>query len=181
MNPTHQLRSAILTAMLFACPIPASADAILTLLPTNGNVAGPAGSTVGWGYEITNTDRLNWFVSTALNADTFANGPPTLLFDFPIVAPGSSVTRSPDLLTGSGLYRLDWDIFAPAGLVNSGNFTLSGEWWDGYPLGGGSLVAPAMDTSAPYSAAVTGVPEPRTMVLLFTAASILWYLRLRNT
>ena len=53
--------------------------------------------------------------------------------------------------------------------VNSGNFTLSGQWYDGDPFNGGNLIADATDTLLPYSATVTGtssVPEPSSFLLL---------------
>jgi len=69
-----------------------------------------------------------------------------------------------------GLFELQWDQSAPAGFVNSGNFVLSGQWWDGDPLNGGSFIAGAVDTAAAYSATVssptTSTPEPSGALLL---------------
>jgi hypothetical protein len=116
-------------------------------------------------------------VTTALSADSFLNGTPTLLFDFPIIAPGATVTEAFNAGTGTGLYQLTWNAGAPNGFVNSGLFILSAEWWDGDPLSGGSFIAGATDSSAPYAASVgaSAVPEPRILLLLgFGAALVVW-------
>lgn len=162
---------------------PVSADVMVSLLPSDGNISGPPGSTIGWGYSLTNTDPSNWFVSTNLNADSFSNGTPSLLFDFPILAPGGSVTEAFDSVNSIGLYELIWDPGAPVGFVNGGNFTLSGEWWDGDPLNGGNLIAAAPDVSLAYSATVTqgsssAVPEPSSWVLFVSAISVMFWRRL---
>ena len=160
--------------LFFSLTHPASADVMFTLLPSGGNVSGPPGSLVGWGYSLTNTDPSNWFVTDNLNSDSFSNGTPTLLFDFPILAPGDTVTETFDSVNSIGLLELQWDVSAPSGFVNSGNFTLSGEWWDGDPLNGGGFIATAPDIALPYSATVVQgsptptVPEPSSWLLCLT-------------
>jgi hypothetical protein len=146
-----------------------------TTLPANGNVAGAAGSVVGWGYSITNQSAADWLVTTNLTADPFQNGNPTLLFDFPFLAPGQTVTESFNPASSFGLYELAWNSNAPANSVNSGNFVLSAQWWTGDPTGTGVLIADATDVSAPYSASVgssTVVPEPSSFLLLISAAAV---------
>jgi hypothetical protein len=160
----------LVAGLLFLLTCPASADIVFTLLPAGGNVSGPPGSLVGWGYSLTNTDPSNWFMTTDLNSDSFSNGTPTLLFDFPILAPGDTVTEAFDPVKSIGLYELQWDPSAPVGTVNSGNFVLSGEWWDGDPLNGGNYIADAPDTALAYSATVTrptsATPEPSGLMPL---------------
>src|ERR1017187_10321049 len=154
----HEIGEMLMRKRLFLQPIlvvglflfllgSASADVIFNLIPSDGNVLGAPGSIVGWGYSLENTDSANWFMSTNLNSASFSNGTPTLLFDFPIVAPGGTVTETFDSVNSIGLFELQWDVSAPAGFVNTGNFTLSGEWWHGDPLNGGSFIA-----AAPYIA-----------------------------
>lgn len=155
-----------------------SAGTIFTIIPSDGNVSGPPGSVVGWGYSLTNNDTSDWFVSTALNSDSFSNGTPTLLFDFPIIAPGDTVTESFDAVNGIGLFELAWDDSAPAGFVNSGNFVLSGQSWTGDPFSGGSFIADVPDTALPYTATVGGappseVPEPSSFVLLVGGTALM--------
>jgi hypothetical protein len=177
----------LLVAGLFVfLPCAASADVLFTLLPIDGNISGPPGSLVGWGYSLTNTDPSNWFVSIGMNSDSFSNGTPMLLFDFPILAPGGAVTEAFDSVNSLGLFDLQWDVSAPGGFVNSGNFTLSGEWWDGDPLNGGNLIAGAPDIASAYSATVTtptsAMPEPSSFVLLAGAVVLLMSFRIaRNS
>src|SRR5579863_2708633 len=118
-------RTGILKAVFLVClALPLAADTVIfTLLPTDGNVSGPAGSTVGWGYSIANNSDTDWFVSTNLNPDSsFLDGIPTALFDFPDLAPDTTATESFDSVSGIGLYEFVWDPAAPAGDTNSGNF-----------------------------------------------------------
>ncbi|SPQ02049.1 conserved exported hypothetical protein [Candidatus Sulfobium mesophilum] len=131
-------------------------------IPESGNIAGPPGSTIGWGYTISNDDPDNWLVLIGLNADIFQQGATALIFDFPIVAPGSLLSVPYDGF--NGLYQLTWDLSAPIGFVNSGTFTLSAEYWNGDPLTGGTFIESAQDRSSPYKATV--IPEPSTFLLL---------------
>ena len=62
-----------------------------SLIPASGDVSGPAGSTVGWGYTLTNDTAL-WIQPMGVSAGAFLNGTPNLIFDFPAVAPNSFVT-----------------------------------------------------------------------------------------
>jgi hypothetical protein len=74
-----------------------SADSItFSLLPGDGNLSGAPSSLIGWGYSITNNSTADWFLATGLNSDSFSNGTPTSLFDFPEVGPGQTVTEAFD-------------------------------------------------------------------------------------
>ncbi|HLK66556.1 MAG TPA: hypothetical protein VKU19_24145 [Bryobacteraceae bacterium] len=171
------LQSILVTGLLLLSTGPLSADAVFTLLPPDGNVFGAPGSLVGWGYSLTNTDPSDWFMSSDLNSDSFSNGTPTLIFDFPILAPGATVTEVFDPVNSIGLFELQWDPSAPAGFVNSGNFVLRGQLWDGDPLNGGSFIADAIDTAVAYSATVssstTSTPEPSCALLLSSGIALL--------
>jgi hypothetical protein len=149
---------------------------IFSTLPGTGSVAGPAGSTVGWGYSITNTSDTNWLVLNGISAGSFANGSPKELFDFPILAPGTTATLEYDALNSLGLYQLTWDPTAPDGFVNSGNFVASAEWWDGDPFADGKFLAAADDQKAAYSAMVTAtaVPAPSTLLLMAIGLAAIW-------
>jgi hypothetical protein len=160
-----------LTALLFSCfSCPLAADSLtFSLLPPGGTVTGSPGSTVGWGYSITNNSTLDWFIATGLNPDSsFSDGTPLSLFDFPNIGPGASAVESFDSVNSIGLYQFSWDPSAPSGDSNSGNFALSGQWWDGDPLNGGNFIANAIDTTAMYTAIVdnsTSSPEPMSAFL----------------
>jgi len=176
MKTSRCLQLILLAGVLLSWASPVSADILFTTIPADGNVFGPPGSLVGWGYSITNTDTSDWFVSTDLNSDSFSNGTPTLLFDFPDLAPGTTVTEAFDPVNSIGLFELQWDPSAPIGTVNSGNFILSGEWWDGDPLNGGNFISDALDTSAAYAATATGsvsTPEPGGFPLLVAGFAIM--------
>ena len=157
MNTRHFCVAIALVAVFLWVGCPVWADSItFGLLPSDGNVSGPAGSLVGWGYSITNESATDWFFATDLNSDSFSNGTPNMLFDFPEFAPGANVTEAFDPVNGIGLYEFQWDPSAPVGYVNSGDFTLSGQSYDGDPFNGGNFIADATDTLSPYSATVSG-------------------------
>lgn len=161
-------------------------DVTLTLLPA-ADLSGPAGSTVGWGYTITN-NTSNWLETLSVDAGSFTNGTPNLVFDFPNVGPDSSVTEDFSLATTvscssppCGLYEFTWDSSAPVGTVNSGTFILSSEYFGGDPSNPSSTdLGPAPDASADYSVAastVSTVPEPSTVFLGLTGLFTLFLAR----
>jgi hypothetical protein len=125
------------------------------------NVTLSTGPTVtGWGYAIQNQSSTEWLVTTGLSAGAFQHATPDLIFDFPDLAPGTTVTVPYDPVTQAGLYQILWDQNVPAGFVNSGTFTLTAEWWSGDPGAGGSFISNAPNASQPYTATIT--PEPAT-------------------
>jgi len=80
---------------------------------------------------------------------------------------------------------LQWDEGAPSGFVNSGDFTLSGQWYDGDPFNGGNSLADATDSLLPYTATVTGslgsVPEPSSFLLFASGiVAIVGWRKLRS-
>jgi hypothetical protein len=158
-------------------------DTTLTLIPASGDVSGPPGSTVGWGYTITN-NTAEWIQTMNVSAHPFQNGTPNLIFDFPAVAPDGSVTLDFSLVATPscvsppcGLYELTWDSGAPKAFTNSGTFTVSSDFFSGNPSTPGSVdLGPAPDASAAYSATVssTGVsPEPSSLLLLVSGLGVL--------
>lgn len=153
------------------------ADDVLefTLIPESGDVSGPAGSTVGWGYSITNESTTDWLLTTNMQSDSFLYGTPNLLFDFPEVAPGQTVTEDFDPVALTGVYEDVLDASASPGSVDSGNFVLSAQWYDGDPFNGGNYIADAPDTNAAYSATVIGssTPEPGSFLLISGGLALL--------
>lgn len=141
----------------------------VSLLPTTGEIAGAPGSTIGWGYSITNLDTTAWLSFSGLSTDPFANGTALSLFDFPTLAPGASVTV-PFLVDTQGLFQLTWDLTAPVGTVETGTFLLTAGWYDADPFTGGQFLDSAATLPAAYIATVTAppdapVPEPSTLLL----------------
>ena len=133
-------------------------------LPT-GDISGPAGSTIGWGYTITN-NSTDWLWATDVaSTDNFQHGTATTdPFDYPALAPGSSVTVDYTAV-GLGLADLTWDDDAPAGYVNSSTFQLTSYFYDGDPFAGGNYIGPAGTHEAAYTATVMApVPEASTLV-----------------
>jgi hypothetical protein len=181
MNTRNYCKVTLFAGLVFCMASPIWGDSItFDLLPLDGNVSGPAGSLVGWGYSLTNDSTDDWILATDLNSDSFSDGTPTSLFDFPDLAPGATVTEAFDPVNSIGLFELQWDVSAPNGFVNSGDFVLGGQWYDDDPFNGGNFIADATDTSLAYTATVTGsvssVPEPSSFLLLTSgiAAIIRW-------
>lgn len=55
--------------------------------------------------------------------------------------------------------------------------TLSGEWWSGDPLAGGTLLRPADAVSAQFAVLVpapTAIPLPGSVLLLGSGLGLLW-------
>jgi hypothetical protein len=191
----------VIAIILVFMPVIAQADSLsytFVLIPPDGAVAGPQGSTVGWGYEITNESTTDWLLVTGVGASPFLNGTPdSSIFDLPILtptAPGNdhSVNFNGNGGVGTqGLYQLTWDTTAPIGFVNSGTFTISAEWWVGDPSNGGTFVDVALldplDEYPTYSATVTApaeatVPEPSTLLLVLPTLAVLGIsVRMRRT
>lgn len=173
-------------ALLFAS-VPAWTAEIYSfgLLPSSGSIAGLPGQTIGWGYALANQSTSQWLVTTGAAPGAFQNGTPNLVFDFPILAPSSSVTMPFNSAALTGLLALTWDATAPLGAVESGSFLLNAEWWNGNPLAGGRFAGLASPTSQSYSARVgAAVPEPATSVLIalpLLAAGVMRRLRRRQS
>ncbi len=148
----------------------------------SSNIQGPPGSTIGWGYSITNNSTSDWLVATDLNAGTIQFGVLDIIdyFDFPVIAPGATASQPFNAAAFTGLAALTWDASAPVGFINLGNFDLSAQWWTADPFSGGSLIANATDAFAPYSATVVPTPEPFSLMLLTTELVVIFVCTLRN-
>ena len=173
------MKAFVLAVLLSAVPTVAADIYTFGLIPVDGSIAGIPGSTIGWGYSIENQSSSLWLITSGLDGGVFQHATPNLIFDFPDVGPGQTITAAFNATTLAGLYELTWDASAPAGFVNSGGFILAAEWWDGAPQNGGSFVSSAPTATQFYTAAVTGVPEPATMGVV--AVSLLLLLVIRTT
>src|SRR5947209_3345811 len=90
MNRTsHITLCTIAFTALITIPCPAADVYDFALLPADGVISGDAGSTIGWGYSLTNRSSDKWLVTTGLSADPFIASQSKSLFDFPDLAPGT--------------------------------------------------------------------------------------------
>jgi hypothetical protein len=158
----------------------ARADSLsFTTLPNPGNVSGTAGSTVGWGYSITNDSASDYLDISAIDSDLFAatDGiPDASIFTFPNLAPGQTISQAYDPADALGLFQFTWNAGLPAGTTEAGQFTLYGAFCDPsvdfFCAEDGTVLSTAL-ASAAYSATVipsssTPVPEPSSFLLLFS-------------
>ncbi|MTV36040.1 hypothetical protein [Duganella radicis] len=171
----------LLLQVLMAMLMPLTAHALpftftLSAVPAAGVVNGLPGQTVGWGYQLVNTDTSNWFVPTQLNATSFSLGSPDAsYFDFPILAPGATANAVFDQILHTGLYGVQIFPFALPGQMDSGFFTLSGEWWSGDPLAGGIFLqtAAGVQVAATLEVGIAALPEPGSLLLLAPGVALL--------
>lgn len=176
--------AALLLKLLWWAPVASATPFVFTFAAVPaGAVTGNPGDTVGWGYQLVNTDTLNWFVPTQLNASSFSIGSPDAsYFDFPVLAPGATVAAAFNAATHTGLYGLQIFPFALPAMHDSGSFSISGEWWNGDPLAGGTFLQVSDVLLAPLSVAVagTGVPAPGSLSLLVAGLSLMWLVQRRR-
>ena len=189
---SSSIRSVVILAVVtFAVAASAFPDDItLSLIPASGTVSGPPGSTVGWGYTITN-NTAEWIQTMDVSSDPFQNGTPNVIFDFPAVAPDSTVTLDFSFVAGGGcalppcgVYQFTWNSTAPVGFTNAGTFTVASDLYSAQPGTPGAMdLGPAPNATAAYFATVgtTGVvPEPSSLLLLASGLAPLVLLRRRN-
>ncbi len=139
--------------------------------PNPGNVSGIAGSTVGWGYSITNNSASNYLALTGIDSDLFlaVDGTPNAaIFDFPVLAPFQTITESYDPVNFFGLFQFTWNPAVPVGTTETGAFTVFAQFCDAADLSncGGTVSASADYTAAVISTFPAPVPEPSSFLLL---------------
>lgn len=140
-------------------------------LPTGGTTNGTPGSTVDWGYSITNNSSTQWLLLLALNTtQSFFNGTPNNnVFSYPLLAPNQTLTAT------NGLFEFTWNTNAPIGFTNSGLFDLTGLFCTDSTLSNCS--SSVLDVYSSYSATVTPVPEPAPLLLLPPCLALCWVLK----
>lgn len=153
----------------------------LNLLP-GSSIQGNPGDTIGWGYSIVNNSP-DFLETTGLNVGLFPSGfTPNNIFDFPIVAPNSTVTLDfSTVVTGAcsfpdcGIYEVMLDPSLKPGTSVSGTFDVTVELFSGDPFNGGMDLGPGADLTADFTAtaASASVPEPSTFLQLSTALLLL--------
>ncbi len=143
--------------------------------PADGIVQGPAGSTLGWGYTITNNssyDLLLYLIDTSVSA----NGvPDTFVFDYPYLAAGATATV--DYAPGvSGLFEFTWNPGVADGTTETGFVNLTGDLLD-VDFNLVETVVLTASYTAIVTPASTAVPEPGTLILLGSGLAALAGLR----
>jgi hypothetical protein len=145
--------------------------------PGSGSISGAPGSTIGWGYSITNDSSSDWLVILAVTTTAdFSNGVADgSIFDFPIIAPGETDSMAFSSVAGTGLYQLTWDPDAPAGAVNLGQFDITGLFCGDASFDGCSDTT--VDEFSSYQASVvaTITPEPSTILLFVVGLVVLLF------
>jgi hypothetical protein len=158
----------------------ATADSLIFIV-TPTDVSGPAGTTVGWGFTITNTSTTSDYLDiSGIDSDLYAatdGTPDASIFLFPNLAPGQSVTQVYDPITGLGLFQFTWNVGLATGTTETGKFRLYGAFCDPRVdqfCAEDSPVASSVLATEAYSASVgpasgTPVPEPSSILLLLSA------------
>jgi hypothetical protein len=153
----------------------ARADSLsFTTEPNPGNVSGIAGSTVGWGYSITNNSMSNYLDLTGIDSDLFLatdGTPDASIFDFPVLAPLQTITEQYDPANFIGLFQFTWNPGVPVGTTETGQFTVYAQFCDAPDL---SHCGSTVSASADYTATVisnfpASVPETSSFLLLVSA------------
>ncbi len=145
------------------------------IVPDTGAASGAPGSTIGWGYSITNSSSTDLLVTLDANEDSVLDslGTVNAIFDAPILAPGSTATENYDPTTMSGLIQLTLDPGLPVGTTATGYIFIDAMFctaldpMTGMPVNCG----PDIPESVSYNVTVTPppgtpVPEPSSMLLL---------------
>ena len=176
MAAVRKWQCALAMVMTLAAVPAAQADPFtFSLLPASGDIEGEAGVTIGWGYTITNPNPDYWLEITSFAPGSFVNvSAADALLIPPILAPGQTESVLYDPLTAEGLFQITWEVSAPVGFRNDGQFKLSGQFLDGDPFLGGAFLFDAEDQFAEYSATVIApsqVPEPATLLMMGAALS----------
>jgi hypothetical protein len=174
------LAAILAVSLILAAPtVRADGDSLtFTLIPAD--VSGPAGTTVGWGFTITNTSTTTDYLDiSGIDSDLFAstNGTPDAsIFLFPNLAPAQSVTQVYDPLDGLGLFQFTWNSGVAVGTMETGQFRLLGAFCDPtidqFCAEDDSVTSTVLATGM-YSATVTGssgapISEPSASLLLIS-------------
>jgi len=191
----HSMWLFLIAIVLLATTTGARADSLsFTLIPSDGAVSGPAGTTVGWGFSITNTSTsADYLDLSGIDSDLFAsaNGTPDAsIFPFPNLAPGQTAIQLYDPVDNLGLFQFTWNSGLPVGTTESGQFRLMGAFCDPsvdqFCAEDGSVASTVL-ASADYSATVspsgvvtTPTPEPSSVGLMLAGIGLMLMTRKRT-
>jgi hypothetical protein len=159
----------------------AAAAGPITLIPQDGTIAGLAGSTVGWGFQLP-ADAVNWISITGvvtLGEDNPALGVFTDFIspqggpDFGALAPaGPAWEQNFDAANFQGFGSYTIDPGAIAGDHNSGTFLVLYETFTDNPATCGSCFDSSGTAFLDFRVDVVAAPEPGTALLAGLALGI---------
>jgi hypothetical protein len=168
--------------LLVMCAGTLAAGPVLTLDPLDGNVSGPAGGVVGWGFTLT-SDSSQWVsvIGTVLLFES--NSSLGIYLDFigteggpvsGILAPGSPAwTEAFDPAFGQGLGEFLIDPAASPGNPDSGTFRVLYETFSADPNTCGGCLIDSQFVEAPFTVSVADpAPEPGSAMLMALAGAL---------
>jgi len=184
----------LLLSLAFAA---ASQAATLTLSPASGSLSGTAGSTVGWGFTLSNSTDFAVItssnfclggsgVTTACIAPASGTYSDDIANNFTIAGPSPEspvVTQAFNQASGIGIGSLTINAVAAVGAVDNGQIVLTYDLYSVDPLSTvfdpiADLVSTGMFLTDPASVTVTsGAPEPAAWLLVVAGGSLLFYVR----
>jgi hypothetical protein len=177
------MKTRLFLLIAMACPAWAGTTFDFFTLPSSGAILGAPGATMGWGYQIVNQDPVDYLMAVDLQTTgNFTVGTPNSLFDFPIVAPGQTVTVYWSQ-AATGLMELTFD-GAPGN--DTGTFDLQVQWFSDNPLSCDScdITDPSQTyAEANYSATTylaSATPEPSSWVMVAIAGGAMLMGRFRR-
>jgi hypothetical protein len=121
MQRSKFLNSFLLGLLVLAIAGGARADDTysFSIVPTGGAVSGTPGSTVGWGYSLTNNSTTDFLLTLGVSEDSVLDllgTVDTTIFDLPIVAPLGTVSENYDPINPAGMFGLS-QLFLDPGLT----------------------------------------------------------------
>jgi len=178
------MKKSILTILivgLFALCAQATPAPDFSLIPSSGLVNGSPGTTVGWGFTVTNNDSSDWLVlndsyftgSNTLGSELQLGYTDFIATQFVVIDPGATISQSYDALLQSGVGSVQIPSYAIPGDTGTGNVFLD------YTLFSQDPNDPAFDPGSFVDAGTVGasasvfVPEPSSALMLLGAAPLL--------
>lgn len=175
-----------LTVALILCTGLSAHALLLDLNPFGGAISGTPGSTIGWGYSITNDSASDWVVisgSSFTTAATWGTYDDYFLTNFLMLAPSESFSQVFSEVLTEGLGSFTIDPLALAGWTAIGTIDLTYDLYDGDPMDTGNWLSSATayaDASVTVSGGAPAVPEPGTILLVGSGLAGLLGMRRRS-
>ncbi len=166
----------LLTGLFAIC---AQATITLQLNPGSGALSATPGSTVGWGFTLTNTSGSEWLLTTGsefLPASLYGSYQDYIGLSGVVVGPSpesSAVTQSFDAIAQTGVGAFTIDSTAPIGTLIQGHVVIDYSLFSQDPNDpafnpDNSTVVADATISAP--AALRTTPEPASFLLILSGA-----------